>query len=88
MEMKKEDIAKTVKEKISTTYNSKYYPKIHLLGMRVPKGGSSCAKCMFLTNKTECRNKYFIQWRKDGGAAQPEVIPAPIDEYCCDLFSV
>jgi hypothetical protein len=82
------EIVKTVKEALVTGYKGKYYPKEHLLGIKVPKGGSSCSKCMFMTNKTECRNKYFLQWRKDSGAERPEVIPAPIDEYCCDLFSV
>jgi hypothetical protein len=79
-------IIKTVKETITTGYSGKYYPKGHQLGMKVPAGGSSCAKCMFLTNKTECRNKFFQAWRKDSGAEKPEALPAPANEYCCDLF--
>ena len=57
------------------------YPKDHVAGMRVPKGGSSCAKCEYLAdNKTDCTNGYFQKW--NGG---PE-IPGKIDEYCSDWF--
>jgi hypothetical protein len=86
MEMKDNPI-KTVKDNIASNYNGKYYPKLHQLGMRVPLGGSSCAKCEYLSeDKVHCKNKYFQRWRKDSGAARPDELPAPSDEYCCDLF--
>ncbi len=57
------------------------YPKDHVAGMRVPKGGSSCASCKFLAdNKTDCTSTYFQKW--NGG---PE-IPGKIDEYCSDWY--
>src|SRR5579864_3525391 len=59
------------------------YPKDHVAGMAVPKGGSNCAKCEYLAdNKKDCTNEYFQKW--NGG---PE-IPGKIDEYCSDWFQV
>ncbi len=58
----------------------KVLPPDHRLGMKVPKGGSMCANCRFLSSPTTCGNKGFIQW--NGGAKLPD----PADEYCCDLF--
>jgi hypothetical protein len=60
----------------------KALPANHQLGMRVPKGGSSCAKCKFLASPTTCGNRGFIQW--NGGSK----LPAPADQYCCDLYEV
>jgi len=57
------------------------YPPGHKFGMRVPHGGSSCAKCEYVTkDKRHCSNKYFIQWN---GAS---FLPAPAEDYCCDVF--
>lgn len=57
------------------------YPVDHMAGMKVPKGGSNCAKCEYLAdNKTDCTNKYFQKWNGS------PVIPGPIDEYCSDWF--
>lgn len=57
------------------------YPTDHKAGMRVPKGGSSCASCEYLAdNKTDCTNEYFQKWHGS------PVIPAPIDEYCSDWY--
>lgn len=58
------------------------FPPSHQPGMRVPKGGSSCAKCEYLKDheKGLCGNKYFIAWNGSNK------IPAPIDEYCSDWF--
>jgi len=57
------------------------YPKGHKPGMRVPKGGSSCASCEFLgKDKKTCTNKYFIRWHGS------KFLPAPADEYCSDWF--
>ena|ERR1700734_375280 len=57
------------------------YPDDHKAGMKVPKGGSSCAVCEYLKGPHECGNKYFIQWN---GSNKFE---PPSDEYCCDWFS-
>ena len=55
------------------------YPADHQVGMRVPLGGSDCAKCEYV-NGHKCENKHFQQWHGS------EKIPAPINEYCCDFF--
>lgn len=57
-------------------------PPNHQLGMRVPKGGSMCARCEFLSSPTTCGNKGFVEW--NGGAKLPD----PADEYCCDLYEI
>lgn len=50
-------------------------------GIRVPKGGSNCAKCMYLgDDKKTCTNAGFIRWHGSN------VIPAPIEEYCSNWF--
>lgn len=54
------------------------YPPDHKFGMRVPKGGSDCQKCRFREGQM-CRNPYFNK-------AVGNKIPAPVDEYCCDVF--
>lgn len=53
------------------------------VGMRVPKGGSDCAKCEYLKDaeKQLCGNKHFIAW--NGGPK----FTAPADEYCCNYFN-
>jgi hypothetical protein len=58
------------------------YPKDHVPGMKVPKGGSSCSKCEYFVEGGNCRNEYFIKWN---GSSK---IPAPPDEYCSDWFSI
>jgi len=55
------------------------YPAGHKLGMRVPKNGSDCEKCEYVSGK-DCTNTIFVKWNGS------EAIPLPIDEYCCDLF--
>lgn len=55
------------------------YPGDHKLGMRVPLGGSDCAKCEYV-DANKCTNEIFVKWNGS------EVIPAPVDEYCCDMF--
>ena len=56
-------------------------PPDHQPGMRVPKGGSSCAKCQFVSeDKKHCSSKYFQEW------AGTDELPAPADEYCSDWF--
>lgn len=57
------------------------YPGDHKMGMRVPKGGSSCAKCEYVRNDNQdCAQKNFVAWN-----GSPK-LPAPANEYCCDFF--
>ena len=60
----------------------KALPRDHKLGMRVPKGGSSCSTCKFLASPTTCGNEGFIKWNKG-----PD-LPFPKNEYCCDLYQI
>lgn len=55
-------------------------PPNHRLGMVVPRGGSSCAKCRFLATPATCGNAGFVKW--NGGPR----LPAEADRYCCDLY--
>lgn len=55
------------------------YPADHPVGMEVPAGGSSCARCEYW-QKGSCHNAKFIAWNGSGK------IPAPPDRYCCDFY--
>jgi hypothetical protein len=66
--------AKEAKPKIS-------YPADHQVGMRVPQGGSDCAKCKYVRQDgAACANQHFIAWNGS------KFLPAPADKYCCDFF--
>lgn len=57
-------------------------PNNHKAGITVPKGGSSCASCKFLSkDKLMCTNKFWIEW--NGGDSK---LPMPADEYCSDWY--
>lgn len=56
------------------------YPKDHKVGMRVPRGGSNCAKCEYLREPNDCAQKDFVKWN---GA---NLIPLDKEVYCCDFF--
>jgi hypothetical protein len=68
------------KLKVSKNKGPIEYPKDHQPGMKVPKGGSSCATCEYLTPDKECSNEYFVKWNGSGK------LPAPPDEYCSDWY--
>ena len=57
------------------------YPKDHVAGMKVPKGGSSCASCEYLAGDgKECSSEHFQKWNGSNK------LPAPADEYCSDWW--
>jgi hypothetical protein len=57
------------------------YPANHQPGMRVPKGGSSCSSCKYLSeNGKECTSEFFIKWHGT------DKLPAPANEYCSDWY--
>lgn len=63
------------------------YPPDHVPAMVVPKGGSSCAKCIFLTkDRKHCNNQYYIRWRLSKGEVDASLIPSPVNRYCSDWF--
>jgi len=62
-------------------------PKAHLFGMEVPKNGSCCSKCHFVSQDGKnCGNTYFQDWRKSLEVEDPSELPKPADQYCCDVF--
>lgn len=68
------------KLKVSNKKGPIEYPPDHEPGMRVPHGGSSCARCEYLNEKKECSNQYFIRWNGSGK------LPAAPEDYCSDWF--
>lgn len=65
----------------SKAHRAPAYPADHQVGMKVPKGGSDCAKCEYVrANGKECANKGFVMW--NGSHKLPEAA----NEYCCDFF--
>lgn len=57
-------------------------PDSHVMGTKVPKGGSSCANCRFAgADGKNCMNTYWVQW--NGGETK---LPEVADEYCCDVW--
>lgn len=57
------------------------YPANHKVGIRVPKGGSDCAKCEYVSDdRKACGNERFVKWNGS------KFLPAPADSYCCDFF--
>ena len=54
-------------------------PPDHKPGMKVPKGGSMCKNCEYVSGN-ECTNSHFIKWN---GSAK---IPGPVDSYCSDWY--
>lgn len=63
------------------------YDKDHQPGMRVPKGGSSCSTCKYVSEDGKhCSEKHFQKWRKSLGAEDPSELPHPANEYCSDWY--
>lgn len=57
-------------------------PKTHVAGIKVPKGGSCCANCRFVSaDGKECANVFWVEW--NGGDTK---LPEPADEYCSDWW--
>jgi hypothetical protein len=57
-------------------------PAGHKVGMKVPKGGSDCAKCEYVSKDSKrCGQTNFQKWNGS------DVLPEAADEYCCDFFS-
>ncbi len=67
---------------------NQFLPGEHQVGMKVPKGGSMCANCKWVSDDGKsCGNKHFQAWHeKEKGAEDPSKLPAPADQYCCDLW--
>jgi len=73
-----------IKAELDKRYGGKEFrlPDSHRAGMKVPKGGSSCANCKFLKDaeKRLCGSPEFVAWN---GSSE---IPGQIDAYCSDWF--
>ena len=58
------------------------YPPNHKAAMQVPKGGSSCSSCRFVSHDLHhCANKHFVHWNR----GNPK-LPFPADSYCSDWY--
>lgn len=57
------------------------YPGSHEVGVKVPKGGSSCANCRHLKPGIRCDEKTYVQWN-----GSDKIPTKAADEYCCDLW--
>jgi hypothetical protein len=66
-------------KKVMRKQSAVKYPADHKLGMRVPLGGSDCAKCEYV-DVQDCTNDIFIKWNGSS------VIPEATNSYCCDMF--
>jgi len=57
------------------------YSPDHKPGMQVPRGGSSCSTCRYVTKDLlNCSNRHFIAWNRS-----PK-LPYSADEYCSDWY--
>jgi hypothetical protein len=57
------------------------YPADHKAAMRVPKGGSSCASCKYVSDDgKDCSNTHYQAYNGS------KHLPAPADEYCSDWY--
>jgi hypothetical protein len=61
----------------------------HLIGMEVPRGGSSCASCRFLVDRFYCSLAMWVDAPKriGGGGGDPR-LPLPANRWCCDGYEV
>lgn len=57
------------------------YPADHKPVLPVPKGGSMCANCRFVSkDKKHCSNEYFVQFNGSNK------LPYPADQMCSDWW--
>lgn len=65
-------------------------PPGHQVGVRVPKGGSSCASCVYSTRADgaqRCLNRYYRQYAGTDRFVDPKTGKrVPGDEFCCDFW--
>lgn len=62
--------------------------KESLPGMVVPRGGSSCASCDFVSKDGKnCSNTNWQDWFEKETGKRTSLIPAPSDEYCCNFYN-
>jgi hypothetical protein len=69
----------------------------HLIGMEVPRGGSSCASCRYLVDAFgrrtgDGRNCSLALWvnapKRDGGGGGDPELPLPANRWCCDGYEI
>lgn len=78
---KKYKIESSKLEEILKSYKIEV-PDKHQVGTKVPKGGSSCATCEYVSaNHKHCSNEYWIEWNKG-----ETCLPEKAEEYCCDYW--
>ena len=78
-----EFLASEMNKRLKLAMGEFVLPPNHQPGMRVPKGGSSCANCKYGEVREDgphCTNNYFVDWHGESK------LPAPADEYCSDWW--
>lgn len=69
----------------------------HMIGMEVPRGGSSCASCRYLVDAFgrrtgNGRNCSLALWvnapKRDGGGGGNPELPLPANRWCCDGYEI
>lgn len=68
------------------------YGPDHKMGMVVPKGGSSCARCTFGHSQKDgphCSNRCWVETpkRKGGGGGKTHLPVMDPSTYCCDMYA-
>jgi len=57
-------------------------PSSHIAAFEIPKGGSSCASCKWVSiDMKSCANPFFIEW--NGGDTK---LPVSADRFCSDWY--
>jgi hypothetical protein len=69
----------------------------HMIGMEVPRGGSSCTSCRYLVDAFGRRTgdgRYcsLAMWvnapKRDGGGGGDPELPLPANRWCCDGYEI
>ncbi len=59
------------------------FPKDHVAGMRVPKGGSCCKNCKYVDVEGHaCKSAHYYAWNGD----DPKLPDYGLDEICSDWY--
>jgi hypothetical protein len=67
------------------------YGSPHMMGTKVPKGGSHCGNCIFLNEKPDgphCTNACWVDTPEDrgGGDGHTRIPVKDPSTYCCDMW--
>lgn len=76
---------RTLQRPTKTLKRPRVFPKYdtdHKVGMQVPKGGSSCSTCHYLSSDgLSCKEDKWYKWNFN----DPK-LPYSNNQYCCDFW--